>query len=111
MSETKVHDVVIVGSGPAGYTAAIYAARAQFMTCDHAHHQRPQTTQHLRPVARGPGRQQPHAPGQPLLPAGLVADLGFQPGAAATPAAGPRRLQLFRPDAGAALGPSTAEHP
>ena len=29
MSESKVHDVVIVGSGPAGYTAAIYAARAQ----------------------------------------------------------------------------------
>ena len=29
MSETKVHDVVIVGSGPAGYTASIYAARAQ----------------------------------------------------------------------------------
>ena len=28
MSE-KIHDVVIVGSGPAGYTAAIYAARAQ----------------------------------------------------------------------------------
>ena len=28
MSET-IHDVVIVGSGPAGYTAAIYAARAQ----------------------------------------------------------------------------------
>jgi thioredoxin reductase (NADPH) len=28
MSE-KIHEVVIVGSGPAGYTAAIYAARAQ----------------------------------------------------------------------------------
>ena len=29
MSET-IHDVVIVGSGPAGYTAAIFPARAGF---------------------------------------------------------------------------------
>ena len=25
----KVHELVIVGSGPAGYTAGVYAARAQ----------------------------------------------------------------------------------
>ncbi len=32
MSEPKLYDVLIIGSGPAGYTAAIYASRANLKT-------------------------------------------------------------------------------
>jgi thioredoxin reductase (NADPH) len=28
MSDTDVRDLIIIGGGPAGYTAALYAARA-----------------------------------------------------------------------------------
>ena len=33
MTETKQHDLIILGSGPAGYTAGIYAARAGLNPC------------------------------------------------------------------------------
>ncbi|MBN8868171.1 MAG: FAD-dependent oxidoreductase, partial [Solirubrobacterales bacterium] len=29
MSETEVENIIIIGGGPAGYTAALYAARAE----------------------------------------------------------------------------------
>lgn len=32
MSETEIHDVIIIGAGPAGYTAAIYTSRASLST-------------------------------------------------------------------------------
>ena len=32
MSEVKVHDIVIIGSGPGGMTAGIYGGRAELDT-------------------------------------------------------------------------------
>ncbi|RLI51727.1 thioredoxin-disulfide reductase, partial [Candidatus Bathyarchaeota archaeon] len=32
MSDKKKYDVIIIGSGPAGFTAAIYVSRAQLNT-------------------------------------------------------------------------------
>ena len=33
MSELKIYDTVIIGAGPAGMAAAIYAARAELSFC------------------------------------------------------------------------------